>query len=125
MRIEGPNTAATALTSRFVSSCPYAVLLLTSVLAFVVLSIFAHRREIHVMSGVDHPHILKLHNWTAEDTSWVYLILELCQGPDLQVVLDARGALLEHEAQRIFSQCANALCHLRTLHIIHRDGASL
>ena len=51
----------------------------------------------------------------------LYLVLELCEGPDLQTILDARGALEEVECRRLIAQLTSALCYLRTRSIIHRD----
>jgi len=67
-----------------------------------------------------HPHILRLLS-VCEDGPNLCLLLEFCAGPDLQRLLDLRGALLEDEAKRIFSQVCAALCHLRERRIVHRD----
>ena len=94
------------------------------------------RREASLMSKLDHPHILKLltsFDSAEEEGSQgkavgrsgldgeLYLVLELCEGPDLQAILDARGALEEVECRRLIAQLASALCYLRTRSIIHRD----
>ena len=94
------------------------------------------RREASLMSKLDHPHILKLltsfdsaeeegsqgkavgrSDWTASST-WCW---SSAKAPDLQAILDARGALEEVECRRLIAQLASALCYLRTRSIIHRD----
>lgn len=81
------------------------------------------RRESRLLSKLSHPHITQLVA-SFEDvgvSSIIYLVLELCEGPDLQTLLDARGALLEAEARRLFAQLLDALCYLRHHSVIHRD----
>ena len=76
--------------------------------------------EVEMLRRCSHPHILRLLS-VCEDGPNLCLLLEFCAGPDLQRLLDLRGALLEDEAKRIFSQVCAALCHLRERRIVHRD----
>jgi len=83
----------------------------------------AIRDEARLLAKLHHPHITQLVA-SFEDGSgsqMIYLVLELCEGPTLQAVLDARGALEESEARRLFAQLVDALCYLRKQSIIHRD----
>ncbi|EOD20700.1 hypothetical protein EMIHUDRAFT_208101 [Emiliania huxleyi CCMP1516] len=51
----------------------------------------------------------------------VFLYLELCRGPELQQLIDARGALAEGEARLLARQMIAALLYLHSRGIIHRD----
>lgn len=78
------------------------------------------------MMELDHPHICRLFEYF-EDKDNIYLILELCQGPDLfdkilEVLGDPKqrhfseleaGVLLRHMLKAVFC------CHSQN--IVHRD----
>ena len=78
------------------------------------------RREANLLALISHSHIIQLHA-SYEDATRFFLVLELCRGPELQTLLDCRGAFLESECRVLFAQLADALCYLRGLSIIHRD----
>jgi len=82
------------------------------------------RLEAKLLQGLQHPHIVR-HVGHFEDGSGrapkLYLVLELCEGPDLQRLLDVRGALQEAEARHLLAQLIEALCYLRQRQVIHRD----
>ena len=67
-----------------------------------------------------HPNVLRMLDFVEGDESF-YLISELCKGPDLQVVLNKRGALTLDEARAFITQSISALVHLHENHILHRD----
>ena len=50
-----------------------------------------------------------------------HIVLEWCEGPALQAVLDARGALALDEAREVLRQCLQALRYLHGRGIVHRD----
>ena len=77
-------------------------------------------REVEVMEQLDHPHCLKMHRWKREGDT-LEMVLELCHGPELQAVLDSRGALGEPAARLITAQVASALAYLHSQAIVHRD----
>jgi serine/threonine protein kinase len=76
--------------------------------------------EIKIMRTLDHPNVLRALDLIVCDTRR-HIVLELCEGPDLQAVLSARGALEADEARNVLRQCLLALEHLHDRGIIHRD----
>ena len=77
-------------------------------------------RELEIMRSLDHPNVL-----CALDVVVCggrrHIVLELCEGPSLQTVLEVRGALHAEEARHVLRQCLAALRHLHSRSIIHRD----
>ena len=54
------------------------------------------RREARLLRRLSHPHITQLvASFEDEASDHLYLVLELCEGPDLHELLEARGALTE------------------------------
>ena len=76
--------------------------------------------EMKIMQTLDHPNVLRAITVIVCDQRR-HLVLELCRGPSVQQVLDARGALQEDEARDVLRQCLGALRHLHGRSIIHRD----
>ena len=72
------------------------------------------------MKSLDHPSILRALD-VIECGERRHIILEWCEGPSLQDVLDARGALALDATRALLRQCLKALCHLHGRGIIHRD----
>ena len=76
--------------------------------------------ERNVMTLVDHPFILKLHNsfW---DERHVYLILELCLGGELFGYLRRHNKFAEDQARFYAASVASAFDHIHSRFIIYRD----
>ncbi|CAE7845913.1 Calcium-dependent protein kinase 3 [Symbiodinium microadriaticum] len=68
--------------------------------------------EIHALMDLDHPNVVKLLRYFDEG-SYMYLVFELCQGPDLQTRLENEGRVEEKEAANTMRQMLAALkcCH--------------
>lgn len=68
--------------------------------------------EIHALMDLDHPHVVKLVRYFDEGKH-MYLVFELCEGPDLLTRLEAGGKLKEKEAASTMRQMLAALkcCH--------------
>mmetsp|Transcript_15108 Transcript_15108/g.31105 ORF Transcript_15108/g.31105 Transcript_15108/m.31105 type:complete len:208 (+) Transcript_15108:270-893(+) len=84
------------------------------------------KREIEILTEVDHPHIIKLVD-VYEDISNVYLVTELCTGGELydrivEKTNSPKGHFSECDAARILK---NILMGIRYCHeeknIVHRD----
>jgi len=79
--------------------------------------------EIELLQALEHPNILRVIDFV--QPSWTdqrcHLVTELCRGPDLQVVLSARGAFEFAESAVILRQCVSALCYIHDRGVIHRD----
>ena len=76
--------------------------------------------ELAIMKSLDHPNVLHALA-TYQCDSRLHIVLELCEGPSLQQVLDARGALELDEVRSVLAQSLWALRHLHGRGIIHRD----
>lgn len=75
--------------------------------------------EKHVLSTANHPSIIKLFH-TFQDSTALYMALELVPGGELWAVCNRRGVHPCHAAYWT-AQIAEALQHLHERHIIHRD----
>ena len=81
------------------------------------------RREANLLALINHTHIIQMHA-SHEAASRFFLVLELCHGPELQTLLDCRGAFLEAECRILFAQLADALCYLRVSAIARKPRAT-
>lgn len=78
--------------------------------------------EIKILSNLpqDCNHIIRLKD-TIKTANHFYLIIDYCNGGDLEELLETRGILKEQEAQVIFQQVIKAMKVLRDLRVVHRD----
>jgi len=77
-------------------------------------------REVKLLRSIEHANVLRAVDFISDSTR-LHIILELLEGPDLQAVLDSRGALRTTEVKSILLQCTQALDHLHDRAIVHRD----
>jgi serine/threonine protein kinase len=75
------------------------------------------QREQKVMSGVRHPHVVRLLA-RGVHRHWPYLVMEFMDGGSVRDLLDARGRLSSEEAAWVLIQAVRGLRASRT---IHRD----
>ena len=75
------------------------------------------RREIQIMSSVQHPNIIHIYE-VFENKEKMVLVMEYAAGGELYDYLSQRKVLSEDEARRIFRQVASAVyyCHKVSLH---------
>jgi len=78
------------------------------------------RNEVRTQMAMKHPNIILLHD-AFEDSEHVYLVLEYASGGSLYSMMQTRGRLPESTAAMIFLDIANAVSHLHSKGIIHRD----
>jgi serine/threonine protein kinase len=76
--------------------------------------------EVEIHWQLDHPSILKLHNYF-EDSDYVYLVMELCSNGELYKLLRVSGKLSESQTRGILYQIVSGLSYLHSNGIIHRD----
>jgi len=84
----------------------------------------AVRDEVALLRKLDHPNVLRVLDFIESregSCTRFYLVTELCMGPDLQKVLNARGMLEVTESASVLRQCVAALRHLHENSILHRD----
>lgn len=78
------------------------------------------QREIYLHSTIDHPHIIKLWD-TIEEDNKIHMIMEYAENGTLFSYQNSHTKISELEAFRFFSQTLNAVRHLHSLDIMHRD----
>lgn len=78
------------------------------------------RREIQIMSSVQHPNIIHIYE-VFENKDKMVLVMEYAAGGELYDYLSERKVLLEDEARRIFRQIATACYYCHKHKICHRD----
>ena len=76
--------------------------------------------EIQVMRECDHPNIVRLYE-VYEDTRYVYLVIEHCEGGELFDYIVSKKRLNEKEAAQLFGQLLSSVRYLHSHEIVHRD----
>jgi serine/threonine-protein kinase len=77
-------------------------------------------REIRVVAGLTHPHILPLHD-SGEASGCLYYVMPYVAGESLRDRLDRESPLPAQEAIALARQVASALDHAHREGIVHRD----
>jgi tRNA A-37 threonylcarbamoyl transferase component Bud32/tetratricopeptide (TPR) repeat protein len=77
-------------------------------------------REIEIVAGLTHPHILPLHD-SGESDGVVYYVMPYVEGESLRDRLRREGQLPVDEALRIARDVCAALAHAHGHGIVHRD----
>ncbi|XP_075236599.1 nuak family kinase 1 [Lycorma delicatula] len=78
------------------------------------------RREIQIMSSVQHPNIIHIYE-VFENREKMVLVMEYAAGGELYDYLSEKKVLTEDEARRIFRQIATAIYYCHKHKICHRD----
>lgn len=79
------------------------------------------RNEIEISKICQHPNIIKLYD-VMEDNEKLYIIMELCEGPDLFSYMELKQfKLSEQEVAIIIHKLCSAIFYLEAFGIIHRD----
>ncbi|KAF4528591.1 hypothetical protein B566_EDAN015811 [Ephemera danica] len=79
------------------------------------------RQEVAIHSRLKHPSVLELLTFF-EDANYVYLVLELCSGGELQrFVRNLSSHLKEDQVRVMFRQVVQGLLYLHSHRILHRD----
>ena len=77
-------------------------------------------REIEVVAGLNHPHILSLHDSGSADELLFY-VMPFAEGGSLRQRLEKEKQLTLEDALRIAREVADALEHAHQLGVVHRD----
>ncbi len=77
-------------------------------------------REITIGAGLNHPHILPLHD-SGEADGLLYFVMPYVDGESLRVRLAREGRLSVKETIRILRQVADALSYAHGQGVVHRD----
>jgi tRNA A-37 threonylcarbamoyl transferase component Bud32 len=76
--------------------------------------------ECNILKMITHPFIITLH-YSFQTSSYLYFVLDYCDGGDLETHLAKRGLFEEKECRFFMAQLVLAIEHLHTHHIIYRD----
>jgi tRNA A-37 threonylcarbamoyl transferase component Bud32 len=76
--------------------------------------------EIELLKTISHPSIVQLYE-TLEDTSTIYLIMELIKGSDLFDISDFLGTLRPASVAALLTPLLKALSYLHSRGIVHHD----
>jgi len=77
-------------------------------------------REIRLAAGLQHPHILPLHD-SGEAAGFLFYVMPLVEGETLRQRLEREGQLPVEDALRIAREVADALHYAHARDIVHRD----
>ncbi|KAM6114520.1 NUAK family SNF1-like kinase 2 [Phoenicopterus ruber ruber] len=78
------------------------------------------RREIEIMSSLNHPHIISVHE-VFESSSKIVIVMEYASKGDLYDYISERQRLTEQEARHFFRQVVSAVYYCHKNGIVHRD----
>ena len=76
--------------------------------------------EIKVLKNIQSPHIISLYD-VLKTSNNVYLIMEYCEGGDLDKFVKANKKVEESQAKKWLSQLVEAFITLQEHHVMHRD----
>jgi tetratricopeptide (TPR) repeat protein len=77
-------------------------------------------REIHIAAGLNHPHILAVHD-SGEAAGLLYYVMPFVEGESLRDRLKREGALPLDDSLRIAREVADALAYAHSQGVVHRD----
>uniref|UniRef100_A0A7M4EW99 non-specific serine/threonine protein kinase n=2 Tax=Crocodylus porosus TaxID=8502 RepID=A0A7M4EW99_CROPO len=78
------------------------------------------RREIEIMSSLNHPHIIAIHE-VFENNNKIVIVMEYASKGDLYDYISERQRLTEQEARHFFRQVVSAIYYCHKNGIVHRD----
>ena len=78
------------------------------------------KRQVNMLSVLDHPSILKILDFY-EDQANYYIVMDYAGGGDLFQKMEKVGLFPEEMAARIMKQILSALAHMHSKGIAHRD----
>lgn len=78
------------------------------------------KNELIIHSRIKHHAITQIQD-VLIDKNNVYIVLEFCEGGDLNDVVQENGGLTEEEAKHYFHQIIEALSYIHNLGVAHRD----
>lgn len=78
------------------------------------------RREIEILSTMDHPNVVKWYQ-TYEDSKFVHLVIENCSGGELFDRIISKGHYSEKEAADLMYKIVWVISYLHMKGMVHRD----
>eukprot|EP00467_Chlorarachnion_reptans_P000316 CAMPEP_0114506822 /NCGR_PEP_ID=MMETSP0109-20121206/11651_1 /TAXON_ID=29199 /ORGANISM="Chlorarachnion reptans, Strain CCCM449" /LENGTH=597 /DNA_ID=CAMNT_0001685473 /DNA_START=113 /DNA_END=1906 /DNA_ORIENTATION=+ len=80
----------------------------------------AFNNEIRLMKKMDHPNVIRFYE-AFEDSTYLYLSMELCEGGELFLKLHDKRELSEKDTAKILAEVLKGLKHLHDQNIVHCD----
>jgi len=77
-------------------------------------------KEIRIMTKLDHPNVVKLFQ-TFQDSRYVYLVLEMCQGGEVFDRIIQEKHFTEKDAATVMQQVFQGINYTHSVDIVHRD----
>jgi calcium-dependent protein kinase len=77
-------------------------------------------KEIRIMTKLDHPNVVKLFQ-TFQDSRYVYLVMEMCQGGELFDRIIQEKHFTEKDAATVMQQVFRGIHYTHNVDIVHRD----
>jgi len=77
-------------------------------------------QELNVMKSIDHPNIVRVFEYFV-DHRYVFLVMEYCQGGQLQGRITTQLQFTERQVALIMKQLFSAVAYLQNLQIVHRE----
>ena len=77
-------------------------------------------KEAHVLTGLNHPHIIHVHE-SFEENGTAYYVMDYAEGGSLADLLKRKGFLFEFDATRYIVQVADALAYIHSKKKNHLD----
>ncbi|XP_074598786.1 nuak family kinase 1 isoform X2 [Brevipalpus obovatus] len=78
------------------------------------------RREIQIMSSIQHPHIIHIYE-VFENKQKIVLVMQYASGGELYEYVSERKLLNDNDARRLFRQIATAVYYCHKNKVCHRD----
>lgn len=78
------------------------------------------KNEIHLLSELDHPNIIKMYE-AFEDADKIYVVQEILNGSELFDFVTSKSNFSEQDASSILQQIMKVLCYIHNQNIVHRD----
>ena len=79
------------------------------------------KQEARSAARLNHPNIVSVHDWGAEDDRTYYMVMEYVSGTDLREVLTLRGPVAPGQAIDIVAGVCEALGVAHAAGLVHRD----
>jgi calcium/calmodulin-dependent protein kinase I len=76
--------------------------------------------EIKILKVLDHPHVLKMHDFCM-DSKHFYIVTEFLEGGELFDSIVEREKYDESDAQHVLKSLASALAYCHSKNVVHRD----